>query len=176
VPSENSEPFLSTMTEPLELDRRGALSSARTTALLGALLSARSEVGRGMWRGRAWRGRAGQAFELGVLGVANGTTANSLATGCHGPPQDGQAAKAKLLARSCLRILDQGLGPTCTRSRTNRPLEKPRAMAGLAQGWAGHSFRSQPMQRTSHGTPKPDVDAPRLVTRSYGCESLPFMR
>ena len=41
--------------------------------------------------------------------MVDGTTANSLAAGYRGPPQDGHAAKAKLLARSCLRILDQGL-------------------------------------------------------------------
>ena len=69
-----------------------------------------------MWRDGAWRGRAGQAFELGEPGVVDGTTANSLAAGCRGPRQDGQVAKTKPLTRSCLRILDQGLGPTRARS------------------------------------------------------------
>jgi hypothetical protein len=117
-----------------------------------------------MWRDVAWRGRAGQALELGEPGVADGTTANSLAASYRGPRQDGQVAKTKFLARNCLRILDQGLGPTRARSRTNRPLEKkPGTMAGLAQGWAGHSCHSRQMQLTLHGTPAPDALAPRLV-------------
>ena len=65
-----------------------------------------------MCRGEARRGRAGQAFELGEPGVADGTTANSLAADCRGPRQDDQAVKTKPLTRSRLRILDQGLGPT----------------------------------------------------------------
>jgi len=65
-----------------------------------------------MWRDRARRGRAGQAFELGEPGVADGTTANSLAAGCRGPRQDDQTVKTKPLTRNCLRILDQSLGPT----------------------------------------------------------------
>ena len=65
-----------------------------------------------MCRGEAWRGRAGQAFELGEPGVADGTTANSLAADCRGPRQDDQTVKTKPLTRSRLRILDQGLGPT----------------------------------------------------------------
>ena len=84
--------------------------SARTPAQLGTLLSSRSEVDHGMWRDEAWRGRAGQAFELGEPGVVDGTTANSLAASYRGPRQDGQVAKTKFLARNCLRILDQGLG------------------------------------------------------------------
>ena len=132
----------------------GALRSARTAAQLGTRLSARSGVGGKMWRGRARRGRAGQAFELGEPGVADGTTANSLAASYRRPRQDGQVAKTMFLARNCLRILDQGLGPTRARSRTNRPLEKPTAMAGLAQGWAGHPFHSRRIQLTSHQTPE----------------------
>ncbi|HMF38217.1 MAG TPA: hypothetical protein VKF17_16345 [Isosphaeraceae bacterium] len=68
-----------------------------------------------MWRGEAWRGRTGQAFELGEPGVAEGTTANSLAADRRGPRQGDQVAKTKLLARSCLRILDQSLGSTRAR-------------------------------------------------------------
>jgi hypothetical protein len=79
--------------------------------------------------------------------------------------QDRQAAKAKPLARNCLRVLDQGLGPTRARSRTNRPLEKPCTIAGPAQGWAGHPVQSRRIQLTSHQKPDPDVDTPRLVTR-----------
>jgi hypothetical protein len=65
---------------------------ARTPALLGTLLIARSEVEHGMWRDEAWRGRAGQAFEFGEPGVADGTTANSLAASCRVPRQDDQGA------------------------------------------------------------------------------------
>ncbi len=66
---------------------------------------------------------------------------------------------------SCLRILDQGLGPTRARSSRDRPLESPCTMARRAQGWAGHPCHSQPMGLTSTGTPAPDARAPYLVTR-----------
>jgi hypothetical protein len=144
---------------------RGAVRLVRTAALLGTLLNARSQVAHGMWRDTARRGRAGQVFKLGEPGVMDGTTTNSLATSYRVPRQDDQIAETKFLARNCLRILDQGLGPTRARSRTNRPLEKkPGTMAGLAQGWAGHPFHSRPIQLTSHRTPTPDALTPRLVT------------
>ena len=69
------------------------------------------------------RGRAGEAFPLGVPGMVDGTTANSLVAGYYGPQQDGQAAKANPAAAGCLRILDQSLGPTRARSSRNWPLE-----------------------------------------------------
>ena len=56
-----------------------------------------------MWRDETRRGRGGQAFELGEPGVADGTTANSVAVGYHGPRQDGQVAKTKPLTRGCLQ-------------------------------------------------------------------------
>ena len=90
-----------------------------------------------MWRDEAWRGRAGQAFKLGEPGVVDGTTANSLAASYRGPRQDGQVAKTKFLARNCLRILDQGLGPTRAHSRTNRPLEKRARHDGRARSRVG---------------------------------------
>jgi len=68
-----------------------------------------------MWRGQTWRGRAGQAFELGEPGVVDRTTANSLAADRRGSLQDDQIVKTKLPAGNCLRILDQGLGPTRAR-------------------------------------------------------------
>jgi hypothetical protein len=77
-----------------------------------------------MWRDEAWRGRAGQTFKLGEPGVVDGTTANSLGASYHLPRQDGQVAKTNPGTPGCLRIMDQGLGPTRARSRTNRPLEK----------------------------------------------------
>ena len=69
-----------------------------------------------LWRSRVGSGRAGQAFRLVEQGVVDRTTADSLATSFRGPQQDGQIAKTKSLARNCLRILDQGLGPTRARS------------------------------------------------------------
>ena len=71
----------------------------------------RSEVKRRMWRDRAWRGRAGQAFDLGKPGVFAGATANSLDANRRGPQQVDQIVKTKPLRRSCLRILDQSLEP-----------------------------------------------------------------
>ena len=110
---------------------------------LGTQQSARSEVDQGMWRDEAWRGRAGQAFEVCEPGVMNGTTANSLAASDRGPRQDDQVAKTKFLARNCLRILDQSLGLTRARSRTNRPLEKRARLDGRARsrvGWTSLLF------------------------------------
>ena len=43
----------------------------------------------------------------------------------------------------------------------NRPLEKPRSIAGLVQGWVGHPCHSGPIQFTSQGTP--DLDVGRAV-------------
>ncbi len=67
--------------------------------------------------------------------------------------------------RSCLRILDQGLGPTRARSSRNRPLERLCPMTRLAQGWAGHACHTRRLRLTSAGTPALDVDAPCLVAR-----------
>jgi len=49
---------------------------------------------------------------------------------------------------------DQGTGRLSDRTRCR-----------FAQGWAGHPCHSRRMQLTSHRTPDPDVDAPRLVRR-----------
>jgi hypothetical protein len=98
-------------------------------------------------------------------GVLDGATANSLAADHHGPLQDDQAVKTKLLTGSCLRDLDQGLGSTRVRCSRNRPLEPLCTRAWLAQGWAGHPCQIRRMPFTSTGTPAPDVDALCLVTR-----------
>jgi len=98
-------------------------------------------------------------------GVLDGATANSLAADHHGPLQDDQAVKTKLLTGNCLRGLDQGLGSTRARCSRNRPLEPLCTMARLAQGWAGHPCHVRRMPLTSMGTPAPDVHALRLVTR-----------
>ena len=96
----------------METENARAVKPAQTSTILGTRSKARRSVGLTMCRGEAWRGRAGQAFELGEPGVADGTTADSLATGCRGPRQDDQAVKTKPRTRSGLRILDQRLGPT----------------------------------------------------------------
>ena len=87
-----------------------------------------------MWRGQAWRGRAGQAFELGEPGVADGTTANSLAASCRGPRQDGQAAKTKLLAGSCLRIWTRAWGQREPAGERTGRLNGPARWRGLLKG------------------------------------------
>ena len=69
----------------------------------------------GVWRGRAWHGRAGQAFELVESGVVDRATANSLPQTATGHKQDDQTAKTKPPAGSCSRILDQSLGSTRAR-------------------------------------------------------------
>ena len=126
---------------------------------------ARSEVGLRMWRNEVRRGRAGQAFEFGEPGRGGRDHRRFLAADRRGPRQDDQAVKTKLLTGSCLRILDQGLGPTRARSSRNRPLEPLCTRARLAQGWAGHPCHTRRMRLTSTGTPTLDVDAPCLVTR-----------
>jgi len=126
-----------------------------------------------MWRGEAWRGRASQAFELGEPGHGGRGHRQFLAADHRGPPQDDQAVKTKLLARSCLRILDQGRGPTRARCSRNRPLEPLCTRARLAQGWAGHPCHTRRMQLTSTGTPDQVVYAPCSVTHwaSQKCSS-----
>ena len=84
-----------------------------------------------MWRGEAWRGRAGQAFELGEPGVADGTTANSLAADRRGPRQDDQVAKTKLLRRELLA--DSGPEPGANAS----PLFKEPAAWNSPARWPG---------------------------------------
>ncbi len=126
-----------------------------------------------MGRGEAWHGRASQAFELGEPGHGGRGHRQFLAADHRGPPQDDQAVKTKLLTGSCLRILDQGLGPTRARDSRNRPLEPLCTMARLAQGWAGHPCHTRRMRLTSTGTPAQVVDTPCLVTHwaSRKCSS-----
>jgi hypothetical protein len=45
---------------------------ARKRTPLGALRKTRSQIEPGIWRGKAWHGRAGQAFELVESGVVTG--------------------------------------------------------------------------------------------------------
>ena len=86
-------------------------------------------------------------------GVLDRATANSFAADHHGPLQDDRAVKTKLLKRSCLRGLDQGLGSTRARCSRNRPLEPLCTMAWLAQGWAGHPCSLRRLRLTSTRIP-----------------------
>jgi hypothetical protein len=102
---------------------RGVTRSARTPTSLGTLGNAWSQIEPGIWRGKAWNGRAGQAFALVESGVVVRATANSAPRTATGHKQDDQTAKTKPPAGSCSRILDQSLGSTRARSSRNRPLE-----------------------------------------------------
>jgi hypothetical protein len=102
---------------------QGMTQSARTPASLGTSRKARSESEPGIWRGKAWNGRAGQAFALVEFGVVDRATTNSSPRTTTGHKQDDQAAKTKPPTGSCSRILDQSLGSTRARSSRNRPLE-----------------------------------------------------
>jgi hypothetical protein len=102
--------------------------------MLGTRCTARSDSVPTFWRGQAWYERPGQAFELGEPDLMHGTTAISLGADRRGPRQDDQIVKTKLLARSCLRMLDQGLEPTRARNSRNRPLERPGKVALLVKG------------------------------------------
>ncbi len=117
------EPFSIMSTEPpLEL-RGGEPIAARSRTPLGTLRKARSHIDPRIGRGKAGYGRAGQAFALVDSGVVDRATANSLPWTAAGHKQDDQAAETKPPSGSCLRILDQSLGPTRARSSKNRPLE-----------------------------------------------------
>ena len=84
-------------------------------------------------------------------GVLDGATANSLAADHHGPLQDDQSVKTKLLTGSGLRGLDQGLGRARARCSRNRPLEPLCTMArpGSRVGWT--SLPCTPIAAHFHG-------------------------
>ena len=143
-PSNRLESFLSRKTAAPSLDIRYATRGAHTRAPLGTLRKTRRQIEPGISRGRAWHGRAGQAFELVESGVVNRATANSSSRTTTGHKQGDQTAKTKPPAGSCSRILDRSLGSTRARSSRNRPLERPGTMAGVARGWAGRSLPITP--------------------------------
>ena len=118
---------------------QGMTQSARTPTSLGTLRKTRSQIEPGIWRGRAWHGRAGQAFELVESGVVDRATANSSPRTATGHKQDDQTAKTKPPAGSCSRILDQSLGSTRARSSRNRPLESTQH-DGRAHSRVGWTF------------------------------------
>ena len=74
---------------------------AHTPLLLGTLRKTRSQNNRGVWRGRAWHRRVGQAFELFEPGVMDSASANSSPRTATGNKQDDQTAKTKPPTGSC---------------------------------------------------------------------------
>ena len=84
---------------------------------------ARSPIEPAVGRGKAWNGRAGQAFALVQSGVMDRATANTSPRTTMGHKQDDQTVKTKPVEGRCSRILDQSLGPMRARSSRNRPLE-----------------------------------------------------
>jgi hypothetical protein len=77
------------------------VKSARTPLLLGTSRKTRSQNNPGVWRGRAWHRRVGQAFELFEPGVMDSSTANSSPRTATGHKQDDQTAKTKPPTGSC---------------------------------------------------------------------------
>jgi hypothetical protein len=105
--------------------------SARTLASLVTLRKARSQIEPGIWRGKAWNGRAGQAFALVEFGVVVTATANSLLRTTADHKQGDQVARTKPPTGSWSRILDQSLPANAS------PLFKePAARMTLHDGWA----------------------------------------
>jgi len=133
-----SEPVSIVKTEPPGSVEGGSRRPAHASTPLGTRSKARSEIGLDLCRDVARRGRAGQAFLIREPGVVGRATADSLAADRRGPRQDDQVVKTKPGTRSCLRVLDQGLGPTRARCSRNRPLEptaRQEWRAGSRVGW-----------------------------------------
>ena len=81
---------------------------ARTPASLRTLRKARSQIEPGIWRAKAWNGRADQAFALVKSGVVDRATANSSPRTTTGHKQDDQTAKTKPLGKL---LADSGSEP-----------------------------------------------------------------
>ena len=138
---------------------------ARAATSLGTLRNARSHVELGLWRGRAWRRRAGQAFELGERTWRTGPPPSSFAAGGRGPRQDGQAAKTKLLARSCLRFWTTAWGQReLAEERTGR-WKSPARLQGLFKGGLDIPSTHIPFSSLRREHPIWTLDAPGRVTR-----------
>ena len=122
-PISEKESISINMTAARRVGAWGTTCSAHAPTSLGTFRKARSHIDTGIRRGKAWNGRAGQAFVLVESGVVDRATANSSLRTAAGHKQDDQTAKSKPPAGSCSRILDQSLGSTRARSSRNRPLE-----------------------------------------------------
>jgi len=97
------------------LGRVGAGKLAHTPTLLGTLRNARSQVKFDTWRNRVWRGRAGQAFEVGELDVEGGTTARFIRRGRSRAATGWPSCQDESRRAGMLAVLDQGLEPTRAR-------------------------------------------------------------
>ena len=150
--------------------------SARTPTSLGTLRKTRSQIEPGIWRGKAWHGRAGQAFELVESGVVHRATANSSPRTATGHKQDDQTAKTKPPAGSCSRILDQSLEPREPALQGTGRSNAPARSLDLLEGGLDVPCHSRRNQLTSRRTPNPDVDVLRFGHSSVESDSLPFMR
>ena len=129
-----------------------------------------------MWRGKAWHGRAGQAFELGESGVVDRATANSSPRTAAGhnrmtrPPRRSPSQEA-----ACgfwIRAWGQREPALQGTGRSNDPARWP----GSLEGGLDIPCHSRQMQLTSHRTPDPDVDALRFGHAPVESGSLSFMR
>ena len=157
IPIRKSAPVLSRTRAPLRWDSRHPKgrrihlhSSAR-----GSLRGVTSDSSYGV----AEHGADGPARRSSSVGRTwwTGPPPSSFAAGCRGPRQDGQAAKTKLLPRSCLRFWTRAWGQRELADERTGRLKKPRSIAGFVQGWAGHPSHPRPIQLTSQGTPDLDV-------------------
>ena len=157
IPIRKSAPVLSRTRAPLRWDSRHPKgrrihlhSSAR-----GSLRGVTSDSSYGV----AEHGADGPARRSSSVGRTwwTGPPPSSFAAGCRGPRQDGQAAKTKLLRRSCLRFWTRAWGQRELADERTGRLKKPRSIAGFVQGWAGHPSHPRPIQLTSQGTPDLDV-------------------
>ena len=104
-----------------------------------------------------------------------GPPPSSFAAGCRGPRQDGQAAKAKLLSRSCLRSWTRAWGHRELADERTGHLKSP-AITGLVQGWAGHPCQPHRIRLTSLETPDLVVGRARAGHALGGSEFLSLIR
>src|SRR5271157_3482326 len=155
--------------------QRGA-RLARTPTSLGTLKKARSQIEPGIWRGKAWNGRAGQVFALVEPGVVGRATASSSPRTAAGHKQDDQTAKSKPPQEAArgfwIRAWGQREPALQGTGRSNEPAQSP----GLLEGGLDDPRHSRQNQLTSHRTPDPDVDVLRFSHSSVESGSLSFMR
>ena len=138
IPIADSEPVSIVEPQPPVAAGQGSGSQARTTTPLGTQWSARSDVGRGMWRGGMSPTGSGARTRPVKDVVVGWATAESPAEGCGA----GRDRMTSVLSRSSsVSRWRPGSGPGAVMSllRTIRPLEQ----ATSAQGWAGHPSRSR---------------------------------
>ena len=157
IPIRKSAPVLSRTRAPLRWDSRhpkGRRIQLHSSAR-GSLRGVTSDSSYGV----AEHGADGPARRSSSVGRTwwTGPPPSSFAAGCRGPRQDGQAAKTKLLPRSCLRFWTRAWGQRELADERTGRLKKPRSIAGFVQGWAGHPSHPRPFQLTSQGTPDLDV-------------------